>query len=249
MSEAEDRIHAPSPSRLKRAREEGKVARSAELSAALAMLGAITAGYLTLHQVGHWLSSFTTEVWSVSGHRPAVSAAGTIEQLQAIIWATAGVLMPFLALVWFVALFSQWVQTGPVWNSRLLAPSMDRLSPGNWMEKLHPLRLIYELLLAVPKIGVSFGVAALSLWSQRGDILGLATMPVDQLPAKISEMVCMTGWHVMGALLVVGLADYVVTWIRYRRNLRMTDQELRDEQRDQQGDTVNRSRQQALNQV
>ncbi len=250
MDDAEDRVHAPSPQRLERARADGQVVRSQELSAGISMLGAITAGYLTVEQIGRWLANLTRQawVWPLDTGQPLTEAMA-IGQLQDIAWSALSALLPLMATLLFAAGVSDWLQTGPLWAPKRVAPDWQRLTPRHWLERLRPGQLMAHLGLGIPRIAVAVTVMGLSIWHRRAAVWELAALPADQMVQSMAGLIAGSLLTVTVALLVLASVDFGRAWLDYRRKLRMTDQELRDEQRDQEGDSVNRSRQRGLNRV
>ena len=250
MDDADDRVHDPSPQRLQRARAEGQVVRSQELSAGISMLGAITAGYLTVDQIGRWLANLTrqTWVWPLEIGQPLTEPMA-IGQLQDVAWSALGVLLPLMATLLFAAGVSDWLQTGPLWTPQRVAPNWQRLTPRHWFERLRPAQMMAQLGLGIPRIAVAMTVMGLSIWYQRATVWELAALPADQMVQSMAGLIASSLLTVTIALLLLASVDFGRAWLDYRRKLRMTEQELRDEQRDQEGDSVNRSRQRGLNRV
>ena len=80
------------------------------------------------------------------------------------------------------------------------------------------------------KLATLLVIAGWSLWSERERLLHLSELPASGLAAAAIEIVLPTGLKMAAALVVLGLADYVYQRWRWEQDLRMSDQELREEQ-------------------
>ena len=129
MSDAGERNQAPTPMRLQQARAAGDIPKSAELAASLSMLGAIGAAYLTFSNISKWLQQSTTDSWS--HHRAAeFSADALVNQMQALLFDLAGVLLPFMAGIVLITITANWIQTGPIWIPSKAVPEHHESRAG-----------------------------------------------------------------------------------------------------------------------
>lgn len=249
MSDSEDQIHVPTPARREQARLDGDIPKSFELAAALQLIGAIAAAYLLLGGLGKQISSLTTELWSETGTQISINESQITSQLQNLAGVLLYALAPLLVLLMMVGIASHWIQTGPVFISNKLAPDVTRMGPGNWTRRLFSIEGMAFVIVGVPKTLVAFAVLGLASWSYRFEFLQLANYPADVLVSKLFGLVLTIVFFVAFALLITSLADYWLKYSSHQRRLRMTDQQLRDELRSQNGDPQVRSRQREMRRV
>ena len=164
---ADDQIHSATPARREQARRDGDIPKSFELAAALQMIGAIVVAYMLLGQVGNWICTWADETWSVAGTNIAVEAADVTSQAQNLIGLTLAVLAPMLLLLMAVGICSHWIQTGPIFLTKKVAPDVGRLGPGSWKRKLFSLEGLALLFVGIPKTAIAFVVLGFSTWSHR----------------------------------------------------------------------------------
>ena len=246
---ADDRIHLPTPARREQAKREGDIPKSFELAAALQLIGAIAVAYLLLGGIGRRISSWTTEHWSEAGAQISINESQVTAQLQNLSGVLLYALAPLLILLMLVGIASHWIQTGPVFISNKLAPDTTRVGPGNWTRRLFSIEGMAFLIVGIPKTLVALGVLGLASWHYRFEFLQLANYPADVLVSKLFGLVLTVVIFVAFALLVTSLADYWLKYSSHQRRLRMTDQQLRDELRSQNGDPQVRSRQREMRRI
>jgi len=240
---ADEQIHDATPNRQLQARRDGDIAKSFELAAAIQMIGAITASYLLLGQVGHWLRIWTSTTWREAGTRIDVTSADITQQIQSMLFSTLSVLLPLMALLMFVGVGSHWIQTGPLFLPGRVAPDATRIASGNWRRHVFSISGIASLIIGIPKTLVAAIAVTSSVYIKRNEFLALSNYSIDVMVSAIFSLVLTVVLHVALAMLVVSMADYGLKRLSHRKRLRMTDQQLRDEMRMESGDPQVRDRQ------
>ena len=244
-----DQIHDATPTRQLQARSDGDVAKSFEFAAAVQMLGAIASAYLLFGQVGLWLRNWTSSTWSNAGSNISVDSAEITEQIQNAMFSSLSVLLPLMALLMFVGIGSHWIQTGPMFIAKRVAPDPTRLASGNWRRHLFSISGFAYLIVGVPKTIVAGLALGASTYFHRNDFFALANYSPDAMTRKLFVLVITVVFHVALAMLAVSLADWWLKHLSHRKRLRMTDQQLRDELRMQNGDPQVRARQRRMTPV
>jgi flagellar biosynthetic protein FlhB len=237
MAESEsggDRTEDPSPRRLQEARERGQLPRSRELtnfatmiggSAALVAIGGAAATHLS-QMMRRSLSIDEKSLRSTDSMAASLGDAG--------ISAVTSLLPVFGALVAMVLLAS--VALGG-WNfsSKALTPDFSRLSPLVGIKRLFGMRGVSELAKALLKCLVVGGVCAGIVSATFGDVLALARMaPRDAIFRGAGLMSWAFVW-LCASLALVAIVDVPLQIFQFKRALRMTRQELRDEAKETDG--------------
>ena len=70
----------------------------------------------------------------------------------------------------------------------------------------------------------------------RGELLGLATLELPQIAGFMTDVLLWTSIKVCVALFILALLDYLYQYWRHEQELRMTQQEVREEMKNLQGD-------------
>ena len=245
----DDQIHEASATRIQQARSEGDIAKSFELAAALQMIGALLACYLLLSNAGVWIQNWTSQSWSTAGSQLSIETSELTTQLQNLTGLTFVALAPLMLLLLIIGICSHWIQTGPLFLPQKAAPDLERLGPGNWRQKMFSLQGLAFLIVGIPKTFVALGVLGASSWYHRNQFFELASYPANVLVRNLFSLVLTIVLHVALALLIASLSDYWLRYLGHRRRLRMTDQQLRDELRMQNGDPQVRARQREFRRI
>jgi flagellar biosynthetic protein FlhB len=230
---AEDRTEKPTAKKIRDARKKGQVLRSrdvhdvAQLGAVLLALGWF--GRSLVEGLGQTVAAGLVQVGE-SAHRTIGDA-----ELSGLALQTGKALMLLVGPIALAAiiggLLSATIAGG--WNvsTEPLTLNFGKLNPANGLSRLAPskagLDLMRTLIALIGLIWIAIG----SIEAMVQDSLTLGrVMPVQAalLTWSVAESYLRRAWVVM-ALLAGG--DYLLQRYRYMQSLRMTKQEVRDEQR------------------
>ncbi len=248
-----DQVHEATPVRLDQARQSGDVPRSRELAGAIHMVGTFVVALLFAGGIARAIGDWTRSQWtpgeessslvgSVNVSSVNIEPDAIIAQMQSAIFSFAGLLAPALILMLAVSLLGHWGQTGMIFRPKNLSPGENISGPVRWWKHVFSARAIAIPFLSLPKSAVAFTVAGTGCWFARERIFSLGGLPVEQLTTEISGLVLSIGLQVALVLLMLSLTDYAIQRWSYARRMQMTDQQLRDELRMQNGDPQFRSR-------
>ena len=232
MAEGEtgDRTEAASPRRLQRAREDGQAPVSREV-ATLAVLGGggaalAIAGPDAFARLGGRLS----ELLAGADRIPVAQA------WRAALFAAAAAAGPVLVAAALAGVLAYVAQTGPMLAPQKLVPDLGRLSPLAGVKRLLGPDGAAETVKAVLKIAAVGGAIWLALRHAAAD---LATGPFWSMATLLSKVLAV-GLRILLTVLavqaVIAAGDLVWVRTRHARGLRMSRFDVKQEQRESDGD-------------
>lgn len=249
MAEQQDqnRSEAPTPFKLKKAREKGQVARSMELGFLAGLVALIAFLAIAGKRFARTLAEVTHETIAAG-----IDAAGQPEQAGAlpgrIYWT---IVEPLLLLggtiVVIVILFEIIQLRGFLFTAQPLKPDFSRINPAKGIKRLFSMRLLKETLKTLLKTIVYGLVTYLVL---RDCLLRYATTASDseQLAGLIGEATM----RLLFAFLLVAFGFVVLDQLLVRgeflKQMRMSRREVTRESKDREGDPRIKSKRKQLHQ-
>jgi flagellar biosynthetic protein FlhB len=237
MAESEtggDRTEEPSQRRLQEARERGQIPRSRELTNFATMIG----GSAALAAIGGTIAAHLSQLMRRSLVIDAKSLRTTDSMATSLsdagISAVTAILPVFGTLVCMVLLASV-VLGGWNFSSKALTPDFSRLSPLSGIKRLFGFHGLSELVKALLKCLVVGAVCAGIVSWIYADVLALGRMAPR---AAISHGAGILSWAFVwlcASLALVAIVDVPLQIFQFKRALRMTRQELRDESKEMDG--------------
>lgn len=234
-SSAGEKSQDPTPHRRQQAREKGQIAQSQDLGSALLLV----ASTVVLMTLGAPVLNFFAEllVRQLGGDPWLVSDRDFfLGQWWRLVDELAAVLLPIFGLVMLVGVASGVLQSGFLYTPERIAPDFKRISLLAGLKRIFSLSGAMRLAFGLFKIGVITGVALVSLYSERDDIIALAALDLGPIALFVLDITLWTTLKIGIALLVLALLDYGYQRWNFEQDLRMTHQEVREEMKDLQGD-------------
>lgn len=220
--------------RIEMARGEGNVPRSRELATfavtmtGLALLMATGDNiYQTLADIADRVFRFKPEILKT----PELA----LELFKELLLEGLLVLAPIFAALFIIAAVTPLFVGG--WNLtfKAIEPKFSKLNPLSGVKRLISLSALAEGGKAILKSLLIGGVATWVIWNERGDIVGLASMPLDVGLAKSVGLIEHTFLTVMGAMLLLVVIDVPLQLWQYHKSLRMTKEEIKQEFKEMEG--------------
>ncbi|MFO7274498.1 MAG: flagellar biosynthesis protein FlhB [Bacillota bacterium] len=237
-----ERTEEPTPRRLQKAREEGRTVRSTDLVAGLGLVAATlalrAAGGLSVAQVTGGMAGAFERLAPVE-----LTPEDTAVLLQDWALVALRALLPVALVVVVIGVLAGALQTQFLFTVRTLVPRFSVLNPVTGLQRIFSLRTLTEVLKGLLKLVAIGFIAYRSVRDLVPQIPNLLAQTVPVGLAAIADMVLDAMLAVGLAYLAIGVLDYGYQYWEYRRSLRMTKQEVKQEIREQEGAPELKSRQ------
>jgi len=240
-AEDEGRTEEPSEHKLRKAREEGKVARSGEVSSSLVLLAGISA----LGLLGEYILRSCVQMYSYFISRAASPDALNAALLPAVMTWLARISLPVLAVVFVVAILGNVIQVGFLFTVKPITPDFSRIVPrfSRWLQRSFMSgEALFNLAKALAKIAVIGVIAYLNIMAAMPDLARLALAGFFSGVSLVSRLAFRIVLESAIAFLVFSAADYWFQRRQHLESLKMSKQEVKEERKMYEGDPLTRSR-------
>ncbi len=232
---AGEKKHDATPYRRQKAREQGQVARSQDLGSALILVCAVALLWSYGPAVLTALKEAMTACITQARYQDMSSGAAYALIAMCVRHCLWG-LLPILLGVCAIALLNSWFQVGILFLPEKLGWDFKRISPLAGTKRLFDLPNFARLGFGLLKIALVSAVIASGLWGQWDAILGAHTLgagDIGELVWNTTLDMCMRAAIV---LLLLAIFDYGFQWWKTEQDLKMTDEEVREEMKMMNGD-------------
>lgn len=244
MSDRGDRTEAPTPRRREESRKKGQVPKTQEAGAAVIL---VTSGLL-LQAGGGGLGHSFAELFGNSVRLMSTPAgpAGAPGFMEGVGWTMLGALAPFLAALAGVALLVGAVQGRGVLTLEPLKPKAEKLDVVKNVGRIWGWKAPAELAKSLLKLAIVAGAVYMVLGTALEDLRALS----QQSPLALLAVMKQYGSRVLlaagVAFLFLALADYGFQVWQNERQLKMSRQEIKQENKDTEGDPHVKSRRRSM---
>lgn len=221
------------------ARKEGQVAKSQELTTAAGLLslflvvkafsGKMAQGFLdTFSETYKQIELITKEEMTYQVGVRLINQMGKNILMLCLPVFIVGVAIAIVVNVFQV----KWKLTG-----KPLQPKFNKISPISGFKKMFSLDKIMDLIKSMLKVGIIIYIVYDTLKEQLNKLYLLYEMGnLDAVIVYIGNIVLDLGIKISVLFMIVGLADYIYQKFKFKKDMRMTKQEIKDEYKQSEGD-------------
>lgn len=238
FAEGAEKTEEPTPKKLTDARKEGQVARSNEFTTSVELVAFFLAlkifiGFMGNKFIENFRSFFQYFEKAVDGEFTALTAEGILRSSVGKILITS---LPLLAVAVVVSFAVVLYQVKWTLSAKPLKPKLSKINPITGFKKMFSLEKLVSLGIEVIKIIVIGYVAYSTLKNKWNTLLILYDMDLYQGMALIGDLVLDLGLKISLIYLLIGLADYIYQKIKFKKEMRMTKEEVKEEFKQTEGD-------------
>jgi flagellar biosynthetic protein FlhB len=241
-AEDEGRTEDPTEHKIRKAREEGKVAKSSEFSAAIVLLFPILAiallGSYTLKTMLEMVQYFFT----VSVETNIIGDNGIF---PAFVGYSARLTLPVFGIAFVSAIMANLLQVGFLFTTKTITPDMNKIVPnlGKFLQRsFFSAEALFNLGKTFFKVIAIGLVAYINIRMELDRIVRFVDVPFFMSLQAIA--IAALRILIEAALLMLALSfpDYMFQRHQHRESLKMSKQELKEERKMTEGDPLVKSR-------
>lgn len=232
----ENKQFEASQQKLRKAREQGQVVKSKDLSVAIGIIVMFSAIYLIAPILWAQLSALFTIIYDQIPNKH-LDEIGYIYLFSKAIIPTAIILLPILFLAMLVGIMGDMVQIGPLFTTKPMEFSAEKFNPTKYFKNLASPKTLFDLFKNIAKV-IILGIIGYVVYSSHFEaILMLAAVDnhfaiLMQFGSLILDFVIKAGI----AFLIIAAADYGVTKWKFLQDQKMSFKEVKDEYKNSEGD-------------
>lgn len=250
---AGERTEAPTPKRLKDARQKGNVAKSEEVVTIGVLLLAVTA----MKMLGPALWWDMRDLLHEGLGNPTnqeLTSESAFQMGKEVSGKALLALLPLLGLLAAAAVALNLAQTGLLLSGEALKPKMNRVNPGSGLKRLISLDGLMRLGKSLFKFSAVSLVVYFTLKGQLAELSALSQFSVGDGARRLVSLGFDIAFKSVAVLFVMAIADYAWQRRRFFKQLMMTREELKQEMKENDGDpqlkaAIRRRRQQLMNRM
>lgn len=238
--EGGEKTEDPTSKKLSDARKEGKVAKSKEIVNGVSLLGFFIALRVFLSFAGiriveifRWIYTLFPDIVNMKGGLTVQAFTGIFRSL---LGKTLIILLPFLIIGFSADFVTNLVQVGWKPTMKPLEPKLSKFNPISGFKRIFSKQSIVNLLFAIAKILLVFYIAYTSIKGQAKTIFLLYDISLNAALSLIFQIIVDTGIRISVVYIVLGLVDYGYQRYKFKDDMKMTKQEVKDEYKNTEGD-------------
>lgn len=236
-----DRTEQATPYKLRKAEEKGQVAKSPDFVSVIVFVTAII--YLYARGARLIEEHFLFD-------RALLSKAGQIDINEASFWWLAStmawhglvLLGPFFIALGLAAIIGNLVQTGPIFSLDPVKMDWSRLDPIQGFKKMLAPRKLFDAVKICLKLGLLTFILYQALKHIADQFFTYGRLSPGVLLKTVTADIASIGFKMALVLAIIAGIDFIYTRREFARKMRMSRRDIKDENKNRDGDPRIRSR-------
>lgn len=238
---ASERTEQPTQKRLEKAREKGQVPHSQELDSLVSIIVLVTATFFLAGAFNKWCIKEIIDGVSCDTQMFANSDAFASYTNGKIIGTTI-IMLPFLASLTIASIVATFLVGGMTFSFDAIEFKLDAINPATGMSNLVNMKSMVNFLLSIAKLTFIGMIVWWYLRSRMGEFMLLRWAWSAEMMAAISQLIFGLLLRMCVGLLIIGLLDVFYQKWKYIDDMKMTKQEVKQEQKETEGSPEVKSR-------
>ncbi len=237
-AEDEGRTEDPSDLKLRKAREEGRIAKSQELTGGLVLLLPV----LTLILLAPWLLRGFVQIIRFYMERCTTASPADGELMMEFLYAIVRMVLPIAATAMVAAIAANVIQNkGFIFTTKTIEPKISKILPkfGEYFKKtLFSFEGAFNVVKSIVKVAVIFIAAYLLIRSEIPQLLTLMQTNFWDGVVYIADMTAKLLVITAVIFIIIAIPDYIVQRKQFMESMKMTKQEVKQEYKETEGDPL-----------
>lgn len=243
-----EKTEQPTAKKLEDARKEGQVAKSKEIANAFGLLALFLIMKIYVGNMGTGLIECFAGVYNqipdaIKMYNGQIPVAAITSLIVSMMLKMMLIIAPILLVGVLVAIVCDVAQVKWKPTTKPLQPKFSKLNPVKGFGRIFSRNSLVELLKSIAKIAVVGYVAYSYLKDKIGGIFILYNIGLNEAIVRIGEIVTDLGIRIAAVYMVIAFIDFAYQKWKFKDDMMMTKQEVKDEYKNQEGDPQVKSKQ------
>ena len=234
-SDTGEKTEEPTGKKLSEAVTKGNIAKSMDINTAAILAVALMLLTLLGAEIWESLQSYLIHIFRDLGVLK-ISSNSVRGYLAEFLQIASINIIPFMLGVMFVGLLVSGTQTKFQLTAGAISWNMNKLNPISGLKKIFSWKSWGEFLINFIKLSVIIALVFNVVWDVMGHPVFHHQSYLAQVIAFIAESALSLLKKVLVAMILIGALDYAYQWWRTRDGLKMSSKDVKDEQKNQDGD-------------
>jgi flagellar biosynthetic protein FlhB len=242
LAESAEHTEAPTPQRRREAREEGNVARSADLTAAISLLGAVLLLGFFADDLFRAFKVLVHRELSTNWISDGFATYELSHTLATSFWIGIKVFAPLAIAMFAIGVVANIFQIGFLVSLKAVAPKLSKLDPSKGIKNIIGKRAMMRLVMSLAKVSIVTIVSAVFIYLEVPRVLSLARIDAMPLLAAAAAMVWALSLKIAVVLLLLAILDFMYQKWQHEDDLKMTKQQVKEDMKRMEGDPQTKQR-------
>ena len=231
----QEKTEDPTQKKLEKAREEGQVAISTEISSVMIMVVSV----LTVVGMGEFIygrfemlfqTFFLNAQMAIENQNHAAAYVGLAFQYG------IEAMTPILIVLIATALVVNLIQTKAAFSLKAIEPKFEKLNPITGIQNIFSMKGLVELAKGLFKLFIMAIIVYFTVFPNMEHFVSFSVMPLEYNLSESGGYVLLFLGRTFAALTILAIADAIYQQYQHKEDLKMSKKEVKDERKESEGD-------------
>ncbi len=236
-----EKTEEPTAKKLDEARKEGQTAKSKDLVTAISLLAVFLLCKIYAGALGTGMLDGFSKYYAMFEKVPENSANGmpmamVTDAIGEALWQIVWLAFPVFIVSILISVLGNIIQQKWKVTSKPLHPKLNKISPMSGFKRMFSMRQVMELLKSIAMIGLMSYMAYTIIVEELPILYELYDISLMDAIARTGDIVIDLGIKVSAVFLIVGFVDLIYQKRKFKSDMMMTKQEIKEEYKNTEGD-------------
>lgn len=244
---AQEKTEEATPKRLRDARKKGQVARSRDLNTIVILIAAFGLVAIMKTHIGSQIEKVMRGTFNVAS---SVNISENLMYQHGIFafYSYLKAVLPYLGAIVIIALAVGFLQIGPIFSAEPIKPNAKRLNIIDNIKNMAKVTTLVELFKNIAKITIIFLLAYTVIKGNLREVVSTVATEPKNSSVVAAGVITSFMIRVFVVFAVIAIIDVMVQRWHYKKQLRMTKEEVKREYKQDEGDPLIKSIRRQLHQ-
>ncbi|ANV98128.1 flagellar biosynthesis protein FlhB [Helicobacter enhydrae] len=233
MANDEEKTEAPSSRKIAKAREEGNVAKSPEVTGFVGLIAGIAMIFLLF---SFWVEHFQAIYIQVLAFlRQELNVVDVLNLGFALLWQMFLLVMPMFLALMLVGVLGNVLQFGFLFAPKAIMPKLSKINPITGLKNVFSLKKLLEGLMITLKVLLTFGIGLAVFVLFLSELSKVSRLNIFNQMIWFKEKALILIGVLLVLFAILALVDLMIKRYQYTKSLKMSKKEVKDEHKQQEG--------------
>ena len=240
QSTSQEKTEDATPRRMRDARKKGQTAKSRDVNTIVILIVAFGLLGAFVHYIVNQIQVLMKSSFEIAS-KTSIANEELFLHAQQSFYVYLKTAMPFIGLIAVAALAVGFMQVGPIFSGEPMKPKMERLDIVQNLKNMFKVTTFVELLKNIAKVTIIFILAYTVLKDNMRELVMTVLGTLPQGSAVASHIVTVFLIKVFICFVIIAFVDLMVQRWQYKKQLKMSKEEVKREYKEDEGDPLIKS--------
>ena len=233
MADDQEKTEEPTPKKIEDARKEGNVAKSQDVSSVVTLVVGIVVLIFYLKFVVYKIMDFYVYYLSFFSHEFTLNDILSLFLKSAL--EVLLLLAPLALAIMLAGVIGNVAQFGFLFTTKAIMPKFSKINPISGLKNLFSTKKLFEGVKMTLKVAIAFFVGFKLFLSWLNEIPKLELFDLMTQIKWLTDKAVILAFTMIGVFLVFAAIDFAFQKYSYKKSLKMSKQEIKDEMKNSEG--------------